>query len=367
MRFRELDAIRGIAALIVVFYHCYMWFPFLKGASELVDYTPASRLLMGRLAVLLFFVLSGFILSQPVIRGVALDYGRFVARRIFRIYVPFFVSILLAALLAASFFLPNPSLDYDANYWSRPVDLWLLIQHFAMTGIGSDSVTLNPPMWSLIQEMRISLVFPLLYLMTKRFGWWAFGANFFVSFAAIKAAALLNWMDMALYGETVGGTILITVYYTQFFTLGCLLAIKREELVALFQRLPSWIHFITVSIIILVPYRMLESSFHVAEVYYTATASYILLASIAFVRVQRALNVDAFQWLGRVSYSLYLTHVPVLLALTGWLRGAVPDPLICVTALVASLAVAHLFHWLVERPAEYFGKYLAPSRMAPAE
>lgn len=89
-RLISLDAVRGIASLIVVFSHCYLTIP-----EE-----PRSRFEAGLLwpkllfllhngdgAVMIFFVLSGYVLALPFFRGTQPTYARYVLKRLCRIYM----------------------------------------------------------------------------------------------------------------------------------------------------------------------------------------------------------------------------------------------------------------------------------------
>ena len=100
-RLPSLDALRGMASLVVVVSHCYLLIPEARRAT--LDASWASYLLLplynGSAAVVVFFVLSGFVLSLPSWRGSVPSYPRFVVRRFCRIYLPFAASILLALAL----------------------------------------------------------------------------------------------------------------------------------------------------------------------------------------------------------------------------------------------------------------------------
>ena len=94
MRFRSLDSLRGLAALAVVFHHCLLTLPasaFCRGEiAWWFAVTPLRLLIDGPGAVLLFFVLSGFVLAASIDAGQRHDgarfhYGRFAAQLFLRI------------------------------------------------------------------------------------------------------------------------------------------------------------------------------------------------------------------------------------------------------------------------------------------
>src|ERR1700704_3301212 len=95
-RFYELDSLRGVAALTVVFHH------FSRICSPRVIYfldrTPFRLLVAGHQAVILFFLLSGFVLTLPYKKNDRLNYGPFLVKRVCRIYLPYLGALALAIL-----------------------------------------------------------------------------------------------------------------------------------------------------------------------------------------------------------------------------------------------------------------------------
>jgi peptidoglycan/LPS O-acetylase OafA/YrhL len=115
--------------------------------------------------VLLFFVLSGYALSCAVIGDRGFACPRFLIRRTCRIWVPYAAAILLAAAVWSAIpphALPGREAFVGSTGLLSP-DTRLVLGHLAMTGETS-ALSLDPPAWSLVHEMRISAVFPLLLL-----------------------------------------------------------------------------------------------------------------------------------------------------------------------------------------------------------
>jgi peptidoglycan/LPS O-acetylase OafA/YrhL len=158
-RIPELDGLRGVAVLLVVFLHCVA-----RAPSYLADSEPLSKLpeSIRRLAdiswcgVDLFFVLSGFLIG-----GILLDHGRsprlwqaFYARRAARI-LPLYLTIVALAFAFPAEAGHNPY---------RPVPLWgylLFIQNF-WTATGSVACRWLGPCWSIAIEEQFYLVAPWL-------------------------------------------------------------------------------------------------------------------------------------------------------------------------------------------------------------
>jgi peptidoglycan/LPS O-acetylase OafA/YrhL len=71
------------------------------------------------------------------------------------------------------------------------------------------------------------------------------------------------------------------------------------------------------------------------------------------------LRIAPLLWLGRVSFSRYLIHMPVLLALRHDLHDIIADPVLGVLAICLSLRAAWAFHILAERPAQSLARRIS--------
>ncbi len=77
-RFYELDSLRGVAALTVVFHHFSRICP--ERITHVLIRTPLRLLIAGHQAVILFFLLSGFVLTLPYKKRNSLSYGPFLLK-----------------------------------------------------------------------------------------------------------------------------------------------------------------------------------------------------------------------------------------------------------------------------------------------
>ena len=162
-RLSELDALRGIAALSVVLWH------FFCATYNLPAVWPIYWISRGDGAVVLFFLLSGFVLSLPFQRTQKPTYLAFAIRRVCRIYLPYLagigISILVITFAARS---KNPGLSAWFNQsCGIPFNGWIALEHLFLIG-NIHSSTYNNAIWSLVQEMRVSLLFPLLFWLVCR-------------------------------------------------------------------------------------------------------------------------------------------------------------------------------------------------------
>ena len=156
-RIPELDGLRGLAILSVLFWHYGHYYAPAPGSIG-AWLPPLLRLAWS--GVDLFFVLSGFLIGGILIANrKASNYWRvFYVRRACRIFPLYFV-VLAAFVLATATITPQPSnwlLKQEPPFWNYPLFLqnlaWL-----ARSSFGSDFLG---PTWSLAVEEQFYLVLP---------------------------------------------------------------------------------------------------------------------------------------------------------------------------------------------------------------
>ncbi len=335
-RIAPLDSLRGVAALIVVLHHVWLlgaWQPSGPWGWRLLRYTPLDLAVEGRQPVILFFVLSGFVLARALDRR-STPYGMFLVRRLARIYLPFAAAILLSALFYALLDPAAASRPYSAWFqglWSEGWSPATLLRHLAMPGTRRDD--LDPVIWSLVHELRISALIPLLLLGARQHLPALLAAG-----AGLQLATGIDPASRPFWGEGPAGSLLVTLYFVPFFILGVGLAVRRTVLPRPLV-LPS----------LAVGLALLSGAGGANDLAYGAGAVLLIALVLDSARIARALDVGPLRFLGRISYSLYLVHIPVFLAAIYGLHA--PVPLLLPAALLAGWA----FHRLVERPSQRLG------------
>lgn len=389
----QLDSVRGVAAFIVLMYHCSLTMPASWQSADqpaslprylrpgfLLHYTPLHLLVLGPACVLLFFVLSGYVLALSLSGGRFGGYGRFVIRRICRIYIPFAVVIMLSALawrIVQPTSLPDVSAWFNAEQWSEFPSAMLLLGHLAMVGT-PPLQSLDPPMWSLVVEMRISLIFPLLYFAVTR--------HRAAGLAVVAALYLPACLILSQRGETMpqsfSSSICGTLAYLPVFAAGIMLYEKREMLHSLYQsmsvarrcaaalfailgfalahRAALWLTAALPSVPFVRPQVLAGLvSLMFWQVMVGGAAAAIIFMALYSDICRRVLAARPLQWLGTVSYSLYLTHMVVLMAAVHALHAYLPLPAILGLVIPLALAVAALSYRWIEEPSIALGRRLA--------
>lgn len=362
-RLRSLDSLRGIAALVVVGQHVLLSFP--DSRNPVFNAARLLFILGGQFAVILFFVLSGFVLTLPYTAGKALGYGPFLVRRVCRLYAPFAFAVLVSAWLSGILGGASTPLvsDWLLHHWRPPLTGNVIASHLLMTGIHDEAIRLDGPIWSLIVEMRVSIIFPLLVLFATRFRWTGVAAAFVLSLASAKGRTVLGETS-ALTADSPVGAVLFTAYYLLMFLIGATLATQMSRIQALFQRAPKALHMASfgalsvafLALTYLTPPYLYRT---VKDVFCGVFAGYVIACVVSFPRLQGALSLKGLIWLGDISYSFYLIHLPVLMALIYVLYPIAPLWLIVSVALPLMLLAGHLMHHAVERPSLRFGRSLS--------
>lgn len=365
-RLGQLDGLRGMAALFVLLSHVIRvsgaWD---GGVVPALDRTPLHLLVGGREAVLLFFTLSGFVLALPFLSGADRPYGSYVIKRVFRIYIPYLAAVLLAfagATLLARGYIPGMS-DWFQTHWNQPPSGRDIANHVGMLGrFRSSEYGLS--FWSLIHEMRVSLVFPFVVLPVIRWGTGR-AALYALSFSV----AGVVWASLSGIGLTGGaGEYAVTVHLIGIFLFGAMLAKHREAIVERIRdlRAPARIAILLLGAACYIEGRrvteiMGETTVAQALEHWTFAlgAGVAITFLLASARAGRAFTHASLAFLGHISYSLYLLHGVVIYALVHILSPYLPVWLILALALPAAIAVGALSARYIEEPAMAMGRNLS--------
>lgn len=346
-RIGSLDSLRGVAALVVVLGHC---------AAVVPGYLPWSRTLWlvppplaAAAAVQLFFVLSGLVLFLTLRARDGFRYRPYIIKRITRIWPPLVSAVLVSAALMI-LVAPRPvqglSVWFDTASWSEAPSPLLIAGHIALLDRARWQ-SLDNVSWSLVHEMRISIVFPLIALAILR----AWRTTLVVLLAASTGAAAVAWrVDWPL-------NPFATAQYLFLFGAGATLALHAdilgERLATPAARRAAPVLAVVAILLACVPPRLLLG------LPCAAGASLLVALTLASPPVVALLDVAPARWLGRVSYALYLIHLPVLLAILHLMHGLLPLPALLVLAVGLALVAAEAMHRFVEKPAIALGRRLA--------
>ncbi len=375
VRLAYLDGMRAAASLYVVLFHAVIGFPRgqLTGPWRLLKRATS----FGHEAVAVFIVLSGYCLMLPVVRrgGMTLprSLGNFIGRRAFRILPPYYMTVALSLVLIAS--VPALARAGTGTIWddSLPgLEFGAIASHLLLVHnwVPAWAFQIDGPLWSVATEWQIYFFFPLLLLPIWRRAGLA---------ACLGVALVVGYLPLLLVPASAKNAI---PWYLVLFTLGMGAAaighVDRPLERTLWERV-NW-RLVTLA---LVGAAGVGGWFFGYYWFRAKPLTDLLLgfAAAAFLvnaardgklgrtnRVADWLSSRPAVALGHMSYSLYLTHLPVLALCHFTLVGAGFSPLVHALVLLVvgtplSLAFAWLFYLAVER--HFIGQPALPWR-APA-
>lgn len=370
-RLHELDSIRGLAAVAVALFHFFLgWLGFgLPAGWRSTALKMIYPLYAGPEAVRLFFVLSGIVLALSYGRGQS--YGVFIGRRVTRIYGPYLVALALTVLAASIW---HGHIEHSALKdccWSEPVNRGLVVQHILFLG-DYDFAQLNPVFWSLVHEMRISIIFPLLYVVVNRLS--TRGALVLAACCTLVSMTIMRFF-MAWITPIAPMSLAMTVHYIAFFILGILIAKNLSSVGEWYIKLGGgarWalllVSFILYNFTALTATALLGPHTKLligVSDWGTALGALGLIVTVLFsVRVNKIFRSAVPVFLGKISYSLYLIHIPVLLALAFTLQKkfALSASMMLPVYSAVALVCAFVFCVAVEQPFTRLGRKLKDSR-----
>jgi peptidoglycan/LPS O-acetylase OafA/YrhL len=298
-------------------------------------------------SVTLFFVLSGYVLSLPYWAGKQSSYGKYLTRRICRIYLPYASSILLAVAVGCRLLNSNlPLTHWFYKTWHTTFTPSLIAHQLLFDTGGPAGAAINMSLWSLRPEMIMSLIFPLLCWVILRLP----SICCWLLAIAIELAGLdrLPMLTNHLYRPAVG-----LLLYLSAFIFGAVLAKNIDKIREIYAKLNIPVKFLLLCFTVWGFYRG-GGDTELANI--PAACGVIIFADCS--RVRDWLSTSLPSYLGKISYSLYLMHGTVLFATLILLYGKIPIWSILGIYLVAAFGVSHMFHVCVEAPTMRLGKIL---------
>jgi peptidoglycan/LPS O-acetylase OafA/YrhL len=342
-RIRSLDGLRGIAALVVLLHHWLLVArPWLEDTVvwAWISQSPAKLITAGNEAVLVFFVLSGLVVVLPVFRP-GFSWMGFLSARIVRLYGPVIAALVLSVLLIL--LVPRDPSTMPAGSWMADTHAVTVswAEFFTQASLVPRQYPLNNPLWSLHWELVYSILLPLataLALLVRR---WAL-------------TAVLVCCGLSLLGRIFEQSELL---YFPIFIMGTIMATRMPDMLAWVERpRPRWFMplFAAGSVLLLIaswlarPIAPSGSEWNTVLWALAAPgAAGLVVVSLAWAPAVRFLETGVMQWLGKISFSLYLIHVPILATLA-YAVGSQNWQLVGIVGIPLSILAAWAFYQLVE-------------------
>lgn len=319
----SLDALRGLAALCVLFFHArgVFWTGFGHAWHQYglhPDFNAALGYLSepfsyGFLGVNLFFVLSGYCIHRRGAQKLAenpdatLDWMAFLRRRFWRIYPTYVAALLLTALV--DWWISGRQVithaDQDNSLAAFLVSL-LTLQGYLRSYFGDNAV-----FWTLAIEVHLYLVYPALFHLSKRFGPRKAVLFTLVIAVAYILADRIFGIESRLPYRAVQGPVFLPYWFT--WTMGFYLAEVEANRTADFSE-RAWTWMMVAGFLLGLPPILHGAHPEFADLFWA-----LFFAGIVRWSLKPAGKILSAGWLGGglaglgvMSYSLYAVHNPML-------------------------------------------------------
>jgi len=274
-RIPSLDGLRAISITLVILSHLVKW----KHVSAVVLGS------YGSLGVFIFFVLSGYLITNLLLRErertSTIRLKDFYLRRAFRIFPAAFVFLAVVVPI----------------YWKQMTWFHVAAAVFYVANLDTTRPWIFGHLWSLSIEEQFYLLWPFAI---KR--WYRY--RLAIVLCAFVVTPVFRTALYAFHVHT-GLAVSLPVFSSQL-AIGCLLAILAPRL----PKIPGWLSLGMLAALILIPWfpaitptRTLFLLFVLEPILHVSAAGLVLhLIQVPY----RALNWVPMAWLGKISYSLYL-------------------------------------------------------------
>lgn len=318
-----LDGLRGVAALLVVWYHIFEGFQF-AGNKPVIDFINH-----GYLAVDFFFILSGFVVGYAYDNrwGKTLTLGGFFRRRLIRLQP----MVCMGALIGAASFLLSGMERWDGTH----ATLWLTFLAFvcgclmlpALPGMprevrgNGEMFPLNGPCWSLFFEYVGNIVYALFIrrLSTRLLAVLSFALCCALAWFAVTAQSGYGSIGV---GWTVDRTNILGGSLRMLcpFTMGLLLSRIFKPIH--YARGAFWTSAALLLIIFHVPYIHSDGALSLNGIFEAACIIAVFPLVVWYAASGKTTDIASTRichFLGDISFPLYIVHYPLMYAFYMWL------------------------------------------------
>lgn len=318
----------------------------------------------GNEAVILFFLLSGLVLALPFLNGLEItkrNYGYFVIKRITRIYLPYVVAISISIICYYVFYKQSNSAvsGWGNNLWKKSVSTQDIAQHFLF--FGNYNHNFNVVIWSLIHELRISLIFPIIMIAILKWNW---KINVSVGMFFYLVSGILYYSFGNAYLDYIK-----TIFYLNIFIFGAVLAKHKEVLIGYVSSLSRFKKVLLIFVglflyLYMKPSFLINAIFPLSDFYrqmldiifVTIGAFIITITALGMNRISKILLRRSIKFLGEISYSLYLYHLVIMLTFLQIFNKVLSVGFILLLSIVVTLIIATASYYFVEIPCMKLGK-----------
>ncbi|MEI6377742.1 MAG: acyltransferase [bacterium] len=296
----RLEALRGLAALAVAFYHSYRIIP--ATGNQALVIRGLSNIVYGPGGVFFFYILSGLVLGMSIRRYSVIggsEYFDFMLRRIRRLY-PALIVTTLAYTLYWLVFIPEHSPVTDAFSSAPPaITLLSVVRNILLLNVSINAVT-----WSLQVEMICSLMLPILHFATRHSSF--LQGVVFCFFSTVYFAYRFTNCSV--------GTNTLLCYLFMFY-LGYIIV----NLEAVMRRITRFHRWMPAAIFVCASFVCCTTPHFGNNLFLFSIGASAIISLITFnyqLPPFQFLDLPIVRYYGKISYSFYLLH-PLSMAIVG--------------------------------------------------
>jgi peptidoglycan/LPS O-acetylase OafA/YrhL len=319
-RIKTLDGLRGLAALSVCIFHFTN-----SNSNFLSDGILKKSGSYGFLGVAVFFVISGYVLCNSLLKSKyeIKKFPIFISKRLIRLEPPYLLSLVLVIILN---YLSERTNIYQGQ--RQNFDFVRILSHLGYFTEILGYKWFNPVYWTLAIELQfyilLGIIFPFFYSKTYKF------------FIVILILLLINYLLP---------TDKLVFHYLPSFLIGISFCLFSENY------LNKYYLLITTSILILFEIIFGQGALYAIVIFFTPF--------LIFWKPIGDNKIIIF--LGKISYSLYLIHIPIGMRIINLGARFSHDNfmlqlLILLSALFTSIIISFLFYNLIEKPSILYAK-----------
>ena len=298
-----IDLLRGLAILLVLMFHAVstafptehlQWggglFPDFNVSHSFLLLLPAT---FGWSGVAIFFAISGFCIHNSYMRERELGVTRYLIKRTFRIYPPYFISVCFFSF----WFVLNGHRDLFHNFLFHV----LLIHNFSSDYFYG----INLAFWSIAIEFQLYILYLPLIFVTKEFGWKPTIVLAFFLESCLRAAEAYQLMRFGKISTWLAGCPFTYIFS---WSIGALIADVGGRNTFRFQNKLIWA---PVMIVMGIGSQFVKPASTFSFMIFSMSSAMMIL-HIQYHNFRSNWRIGALVSLGVVSYSVYLIHQPII-------------------------------------------------------
>jgi peptidoglycan/LPS O-acetylase OafA/YrhL len=311
-RYDFVDSLRGVAILLVIAVHSVgvsFGFDQLKWTTGFGrDFDVGKQFLIvlpatfGWAGVAVFFAISGFCIHNSFSKESRLGFFRYIVKRFYRIYPPYFLPMLVFYILGA---------ERGGDYGNFITHALLIHNYFPAYFLG-----INGAFWSIAIEFQLYIIYIFLFVLIERFGWRVVLAGCLCVELCVRIAMGHFLMTYGTVPKFISG---LPLAYLFSWTIGAAAAeLCNRNAPTVFQ--VKRLHIVA----------LIVTGVGCCFVKPLAAFSFLLFATatalcMVYMHEQNVpFRVPALAKIGLISYSIYLIHLPILYSISSLFGRDIP-------------------------------------------